>query len=84
MHSINMIIGKIVSYPLVKKTITSNPQILSLFNSSHYWGGQLEKISKENGVTHGLKTNTESWFYALILQALSVCEHKTPLMTLCV
>jgi len=28
--------------------------------------------------------NTESHIYALILQALSVHEHKTPLMTLCV
>jgi len=65
MHSINMIIGKIVSYPSVKKTITSNSQIVSFFNSSHYWGGQLEKISKENGITHGLKMNTESRFYAL-------------------
>ncbi|EDR12208.1 uncharacterized protein LACBIDRAFT_311349 [Laccaria bicolor S238N-H82] len=69
MHSINTIIGKI---------------IVSFFNSSHYWGGQLEKICKENGVTCGLKTNTESRFYALILQALSVHEHKISLMTLCV
>ena len=84
MHSINTIIGKIVSYPSVKKTITSNSRIVSFFNSSHYWGGQLEKICKENGVTRGLKTNTESRFYALILQALSVREHKTSLMTLCV
>ena len=79
-----MIIGKIVSYPSVKKTITLNSWIISFINSSHYWGGQLEKISKETGITHGLKPNTESQFYALILQALSVCEHKTPLMTLCV
>ena len=84
MHSINTIIGKIVSYPSVKKTIISNSRIVSFFNSSHYWGGQLEKICKENGVTRGLKTNTESRFYALILQALSVREHKTSLMTLCV
>lgn len=83
MHSINTIIGKIVSYPSIKKTVTSNSRIVSFFNSSHYWGGQLKIIAKENKVTRGLKTNTESRFYALILQALSVRDHKAPLTTLC-
>ena len=83
MHSINTIIGKIVSYPRIKKIITLNSRIVSFFNSSHYWGGQLEIITKENKVTCGLKMNTESCFYALILQALSVRDHKASLTTLC-
>jgi len=83
MHSINTIIGKIVSYPTIKKTITSNLWIISFFNSLHYWGGQLEIVAKENKVTCGLKTNTESCFYVLILQALSVQDHKASLTMLC-
>ncbi|KAF8984837.1 hypothetical protein BDQ17DRAFT_1436848 [Cyathus striatus] len=37
---------------------------------SHYWGGQQDKLAKENKVMHGLKKNTESQFYAVILQVL--------------
>ena len=45
-------------------------------------GGQLEIIAKENKGTHGLKTNTVSCFYALILQALRVRDHKASLIML--
>jgi len=72
MHGVNTIIGKITTFPPIKATITKNSIIVSFFNSSHYWGGQLEELSKGKEVTRGMKTNTESWFYSLILQALSV------------
>ena len=63
------------------------PQIHGLFLSSTHCiigdsGGQLEIIAKENKVTHGLKTNTASCFYALILQALRIRDHKASLIML--
>lgn len=83
MHGINTILGKIVSFPPIKEAISKNSRIVTFFNSSHYWGGQLEMCAQDKGVTRGLKTNTESHFYSLILQALSVKEHKSALMELC-
>jgi len=79
MHGINTIIGKVVAYPRIKDAITKNSRIVTFFNASHYWGGQLDLAATKKGVTRGLKTNTESRFYALILQALSVKEHKSAL-----
>jgi hypothetical protein len=67
MHGINTIIGKVVSFPSGKETISKNSWIVTFFNSSHYWGSQLDEIAKGKGVTHGLKTNTELCFYVLIL-----------------
>ena len=45
-------------------------------NSSHYWGGQLDTEVQKMGINHTMKTNTESWWYALILQGLSVTNYK--------
>jgi len=83
MHGVNTIIGKITTFPPIKATITKNSRIVSFFNSLHYWGGQLEELSKGKGVTCGMKTTTELRFYALILQVLSVQEHKAVLTELC-
>ncbi|RDB15798.1 hypothetical protein Hypma_003642 [Hypsizygus marmoreus] len=83
MHGINTTLGKISSYPSIKSMITKNSRIVSFFNSSHYWGGQLDVVAKEKGVTRKLKTNTESRFYALILQGLSVRDHRTALVEIC-
>lgn len=83
MHGINTIVGKIVAFPSAKQAISKNTRIVTFFNASHYWGGQLEEVAISKGVTRGLKTNTESRFYALILQALSVTDHKAALMELC-
>jgi hypothetical protein len=83
MHGINTIVGKIVAYPVMKTMITKNTCIVSFFRSSHYWGGQLDDVTKPKKITHALKTNMESCFYALILQAMSVHEHKAALMELC-
>ncbi|KAF8989513.1 ribonuclease H-like domain-containing protein [Cyathus striatus] len=67
MHGINTIMGKFIS---------KNVKIISFFNASHYWGGQLEELAKEHNVTQGLKKNTETRFYTVILQAISLQEHK--------
>ena len=83
MHAINTIIEKIVAFPSAKQAISKNTRIVTFFNASHYWGGQLEAVASSKGLTWGLKTNTESCFYALILQALSIKEHKAALMELC-
>ncbi|KAF9005030.1 ribonuclease H-like domain-containing protein [Cyathus striatus] len=74
-HGVNTILGKVSSYASVKSLIKKNTKIVTFFNASHYWG--------ENNITHGLKKNTESRFYAIILQALSAQEHKKVLYELC-
>ena len=74
---------KVVVFPSAKKAVSKNSQIVTFFNASHYWGGQLGEIASSKGVSCGLKTNTESQFYALILQALSIDNHKAALMELC-
>jgi len=75
LHSINTIIGKIIAFPLVKAALSRNTKIVSFFNTSHYWSGQLEKASKSCGVTRSMVLYTTSRFYALILHCLSVQEH---------
>ncbi|KAF9531576.1 hypothetical protein CPB83DRAFT_833272 [Crepidotus variabilis] len=83
MHSVNTIIGKITAYPPVKDAISKNTRIVSFFNSSHYWGGQLEIAADSRGIKQTLKTLTESRFYALVLLALSVREHRAALTEIC-
>lgn len=83
MHGINNIVGKVVAYPKAKAVIIKNSRIVSFFNLSHYWGGQLDIIARGKGITRKLKTNTESQFYSLVLQAMSVWEHKPALSKLC-
>jgi hypothetical protein len=83
MHGINTIVGKVAAWPTMKTMITKNTHIVSFFRSSHYWGGQLDEVAKSKKVDRALKTNTESRFYALVLQAMSVREHKAALTELC-
>jgi hypothetical protein len=83
MHGMNTIIGKIVLWPSMKQTVRKNACIVSFFESSHYWGGQLQDLARKQGLQRGLKTNTESRFYSLILQGLSIQEHKLSLTQLC-
>ncbi|KAF8973343.1 ribonuclease H-like domain-containing protein [Flammula alnicola] len=83
MHGINTIIGKVVAFPSAKEAVSKNSRIVTFFNGSHYWGGQLDEVAAGKGITRRLKTNTESRFYALILQALSVKDHKAALVELC-
>ncbi|KAF8235667.1 hypothetical protein L208DRAFT_1255375, partial [Tricholoma matsutake] len=45
MHGINTIVGKIAAWPKIKAMIMKNSCIVSFFNSSHYWGGQLNEVT---------------------------------------
>lgn len=83
MHGINTIVGKVVAWPTMKTTITKNTCIVSFFRSSHYWGSQLDEVAKLKKINRALKTSTESCFYALVLQAMSVREHKATLTEVC-
>jgi hypothetical protein len=69
-------IGKMVAYAPIKKFITATATIVSFFNTSHYWGGQLEEEAKAFNIGRSLKTRTESRWYSLILQCLSVVAHR--------
>jgi hypothetical protein len=68
----NTIIGKIAVYPAMKKIVLQTARVVSFFNGSHYWGGQLDDEAKKLNINRTMKTNTESRWYALILPALSV------------
>ncbi|KAF9521622.1 ribonuclease H-like domain-containing protein [Crepidotus variabilis] len=66
-----------IEYPWIdhfKEAISKNTRIVSFFNSSHYWGGQLTTAAEARGIKWSLKTLTESRFYALVLQAHSICN----------
>jgi hypothetical protein len=72
----NTLLGEIFSHGPMKKILSKTTRIVSFFNSSHFWGGQLSDEAKKLGVTRKLKQNCETRFYALILQCLSVLEHQ--------
>ncbi|EAU80430.2 hypothetical protein CC1G_13294 [Coprinopsis cinerea okayama7 len=76
LHVLNTIIGKISSFSEVKPIITKSARIVSFFNSSHYWGGQLREEAKKDNATQKLTTKTETWWYSLIQQCLSILSHK--------
>ncbi|KAI6042900.1 hypothetical protein EDC04DRAFT_2878284 [Pisolithus marmoratus] len=84
LHGINTIIGKICSFPWMKQNIAKVTKVVTFFNSSHYWGGQLKDQAARDNITHTLKQHCESCWYALILQAISVSEHRQPLTIICV
>jgi hypothetical protein len=69
-------IGKFFSYPAMKRVISQTARIVSFFNSSHYWGGQLENAARLMNIHRSMKTHTESRWYSLILQALSVLGYQ--------
>ena len=81
-HQINTGVGEICSYKPAKKCISRANWIVTFFNGSHFWGGQLKSLAKGENVTRGLKKNCESQWYAVILLALSVEAHRVPLSTL--
>jgi hypothetical protein len=56
----------------MKSTLKKNAHIVTFFNSSHYWGGQLKALAKSLNVTRGLVDNSETRWYTVILQALSI------------
>jgi len=60
----------------MKRVISQTAHIVSFFNGSHYWGGQLDDTARRMNVSRSMKTNTESRWYSLILQALSVSGYQ--------
>ncbi|CAK5283387.1 unnamed protein product [Mycena citricolor] len=83
LHLLNTAIGKIVVFPEMKIYISGMATVVSFFNSSHYWGGQLAIEAKALKVGRSLKSRTESRWYSLILQALSVIAHRASLLRIC-
>ncbi|KAG2345981.1 hypothetical protein BDR05DRAFT_929884 [Suillus weaverae] len=83
LHSLNTLIGEICSFPLMKQTVSKSTRIVNFFNSSHYWGGQLNGEAKKQGINRKMKQNCESRFYALILQSMSVLAYRSPLSHMC-
>lgn len=67
MHMMKTTIVKITSYAPAKEAVTRNANIVTFFNLSHYWGGQLAQVRKSANITRGLCTNTKSRFYTLVL-----------------
>lgn len=69
-------IGEITSFPAMKRVISQATKIVSFFNNSHYWGGQLSDEAKRDKITRKMKQNCESRWYALMLQAMSVLTYR--------
>ncbi|KAJ7208281.1 ribonuclease H-like domain-containing protein [Mycena pura] len=78
-HQNNTLVGEICRFPAAKSALQRANRVVTFFNSSHYWGGQLKLIAIAEKVTRGLKKNCESRWYAVILLASSVSSHQTPL-----
>ncbi|KAJ7230543.1 ribonuclease H-like domain-containing protein [Mycena pura] len=81
-HQLNTLVGEICSYAAAKAALGKANRIVTFFNGSHYWGGQLKIAARAEKVTRGLKKNCESRWYAVILLTLSVSAHQTPLSIL--
>ena len=76
----NTIIGKITSFPLMKETISKSTRIVTFFSNSHYWGGQLNKLAQEHGITQKMKSYSETRWYSMIVQALSIETYRYALL----
>ncbi|KAF7292132.1 DUF659 domain-containing protein [Mycena indigotica] len=81
-HGLNTLVGEICRHAPAKAAIMRANRIVTFFNNSHYWGGQLKNTAKAEKVTRGLKKNCESRWYALILLVMSISAHQTPLSLL--
>ncbi|KAG2051180.1 hypothetical protein BDR06DRAFT_983641 [Suillus hirtellus] len=82
LHGLNTIIGEICAHLFMKKNVTKATRVITFFNGSHYWGGQLKEQAKIDNVKRRLK-NCESHWYALILQSMSVRDHRKSLSHIC-
>ncbi|PCH44563.1 hypothetical protein WOLCODRAFT_90905 [Wolfiporia cocos MD-104 SS10] len=82
LHLMNTTIGKIMDFSAVQDVLKKTACIISFFNSSHYCGGQLDNLVKEGRVKRSLKTHTETRWYTLVLQLLSVDAYKDTLVRL--
>ncbi|KAJ3734910.1 ribonuclease H-like domain-containing protein [Lentinula guzmanii] len=81
-HLLNTTVGEILSYKPAKAQVSRINCIVTFFNGSHFWGGQLKVLALADAITQGLKQNCESQWYALIIFCLSVQAHRVPLNTL--
>ncbi|KAL1725142.1 ribonuclease H-like domain-containing protein [Schizophyllum commune] len=85
LHGSNNIVGEVAKFPEAKKVISKNTVIVSFFNGSHYWGGQLMDDAKTRQPrTRSLKQNCETRWYAITLQALSIESMRYSLQAICV
>ncbi|CDO76419.1 hypothetical protein BN946_scf184925.g6 [Trametes cinnabarina] len=66
----------------IQSSSSINVKIVSFFNSSHYWGGQLDIIRVQLKLKSKLKMHTTTRWYSLILQAMSVQKHWYALIEL--
>ncbi|KAG1850460.1 hypothetical protein F4604DRAFT_1883669 [Suillus subluteus] len=83
LHGLNTIIGEICTHPFMKQHVTKATWVVTFFNGSHYWGGQLKEQAKKDGINRGLKKNCKSHWYTLVLQSMSVRDHRQSLSHLC-
>jgi hypothetical protein len=60
----------------MKKVVAKATRVVTFFNSSHFWGGQLKAEAKALNITRTLKKNFETRFYALSLQGQSVIGNQ--------
>lgn len=81
-HQSNTLAGEICRYAPAKAAIQKANRVVTFFNGSHYWGGQLKAAARAEKITRGLKKNCESRWYALILLVMSISAHQTPLSIL--
>ena len=63
----------------MKLIIKDATRIVTFFNNSHYWGGQLKEESKRLKINCSLKKNVETRFYSLSLQCTSVLANRSGL-----
>ncbi|TFK57938.1 hypothetical protein BDN72DRAFT_918343 [Pluteus cervinus] len=76
LHALNGIVGKISAHADIKPILTKNARIVSFFNTSHYWGGQLKIEAKTMGITRSLQTRTETRWYSMVLQGISLLSYR--------
>ncbi|KAG2058781.1 hypothetical protein BDR06DRAFT_1003955 [Suillus hirtellus] len=65
LHGLNTIIGEICAHLFMKKNVTKATHVVTFFNGSHYWGGQLKEQAKIDNVKRRLKKNCESRWKSL-------------------
>ncbi len=69
-------IGDITTFVRMKVVVSKATQIVTFFNGSHYWGGQLKEEARKDGIRMSLRQNCESRWYALVLHCMSVQSYR--------
>ncbi|KAJ7218364.1 ribonuclease H-like domain-containing protein, partial [Mycena pura] len=81
-HQLNTLIGEICRYAAAKAAFGKANYVVTFFNGSHYWGGQLKIAALAEEITRGLKKDCASRWYALILLLCSTKDVKDGLVVL--